>query len=88
MPFAPKRQVAIHLTKWWSKYTPVNHVVTRTISPYNQDVLTPWIRTWPERLMLKVKDNFFDVVPPFLLGFGILAWGNATYHREQVKQRD
>mmetsp|Transcript_10928 Transcript_10928/g.27527 ORF Transcript_10928/g.27527 Transcript_10928/m.27527 type:complete len:89 (-) Transcript_10928:142-408(-) len=76
------------LVKWWTKYSPVNGMVTRTVSPYRQDVITPWVKKWPAKAQKKVVDNFMDVVPPFLTLIGVVAWGDATYDREVRKHRD
>mmetsp|Transcript_16609 Transcript_16609/g.23486 ORF Transcript_16609/g.23486 Transcript_16609/m.23486 type:complete len:90 (+) Transcript_16609:119-388(+) len=87
-PPAGIRPPSAALVKWWKGYAPVHGLVTRTISPYRQDFITPWVKEWPGKLKHKVTDNFFDVVPPFLTLVGVVAWGDATFEAEVRKHRD
>mmetsp|Transcript_21003 Transcript_21003/g.41194 ORF Transcript_21003/g.41194 Transcript_21003/m.41194 type:complete len:88 (-) Transcript_21003:171-434(-) len=76
------------LTKLWKKFKPENGRVTRTVSPYQQDFISPWVKTWPEKMKHKFTDNILDVGPAFLILVGTVAWGDATYEAEMKKHRD
>mmetsp|Transcript_16987 Transcript_16987/g.20972 ORF Transcript_16987/g.20972 Transcript_16987/m.20972 type:complete len:88 (-) Transcript_16987:304-567(-) len=82
-----KMTPAVNLVKWWKAYVPVKGQVTRTISPFQQDVLTPFIKSAPEQLKHKITDNLLDVGPALLLGFGIMSWANAEHEKEAKKHR-
>mmetsp|Transcript_19823 Transcript_19823/g.35247 ORF Transcript_19823/g.35247 Transcript_19823/m.35247 type:complete len:90 (+) Transcript_19823:237-506(+) len=85
-PMAEKAMPA--LRAWWGKYQYTSGLVTRTVSPYRQDLLTHWVKQWPAKMKHKVADNFWDVVPPFLTLVGVVTWGDATFEREMRKHRD
>mmetsp|Transcript_40 Transcript_40/g.54 ORF Transcript_40/g.54 Transcript_40/m.54 type:complete len:88 (+) Transcript_40:208-471(+) len=78
---------AINMVKWWKSYIPIKYQVTRTISPFQQDVITPFIKNAPKQIQHKISDNLLDVGPALLLGIGIVAWGDATYEAEMKKHR-
>ncbi|GBG32123.1 Cytochrome b-c1 complex subunit 8 [Hondaea fermentalgiana] len=84
----PMKNVHPGLAKLWKKYKPINGLVTRTVSPYQQDFITPWVKTWPEKMKHKISDNLFDVGPGVLVLFGTVAWADATFESEMKKHRD
>ena len=84
----PVKNVSPGLTMWWKKYQNQSGMVTRSVSPYRQDLLTGWVKKWPENIKHKITDNFWDVGPAALLFFGTISWGNSTYASEMKKHRD
>mmetsp|Transcript_17895 Transcript_17895/g.29037 ORF Transcript_17895/g.29037 Transcript_17895/m.29037 type:complete len:86 (-) Transcript_17895:110-367(-) len=78
----------LHLVKLWKKYQPVHGLITRTVSPYRQDVIRPLFKHMPENAKHRVMDNLFDVVPPFALGIALVWWADSTFHKEGLKHRD
>jgi len=88
MAGGPRGAVQGHVAKLWAKYTRVDHAVTRTVSPNNHDLFTPWVKSWPEKMKHKITDNALDFLPGALIIFGIVSWSNSTYHHEQIKLRD
>ncbi len=77
-----------HLVKWWKPYSPTYGMVTRTVSPYRQDLFTSWVKKWPETIKHKVTDNIWDAGPPFAFMFFLVTWSNKTFDTEGRKHRD
>lgn len=75
------------LAKWWKAYTPVRGQRVQTLSPFQQDHLTPFFRSAPDALKHKIVDNFWDVVPAFALGAAVVWWSDSTYEAEIKKHR-
>lgn len=40
-----------HMVKYWSKQKPDNGVVTRHLSPYEQQPVAPWLKTFPKKVV-------------------------------------
>ncbi|CAK4083756.1 unnamed protein product [Aphanomyces euteiches] len=72
------------LKTWWSKYQYESGRITRHLSPNEQRPVDYLIRTAPQKALRKVQDNFFPLVPSFLLLWGTVAWAvdeNDRFHR-------
>lgn len=83
---ASKRPAAA-LAKWWKAYQPVKGQRVQTLSPFQQDFMTPFFKSAPESIKHKIVDNFWDVVPAFALGAAVVYWADSTYEKEIKKQR-
>lgn len=70
------------LVKWWKYYTPIKGQVTRTISPYRQDVLTPLFKNMPANAVRRVKENIWDSGPPLAIAIGVIYW--AQWKHDQI----
>jgi len=53
MAGAGRADAAWALTKWWKAHTPDNGLVMRTLSPYEQQPVMPWMKTWPQAAYTK-----------------------------------
>lgn len=51
-----RTDVSVTMVKWWKQTPNFNGQVTRSLSPYEQQIIVPWMKTWPKRL----HDRFFD----------------------------
>eukprot|EP00924_Labyrinthula_sp_SR-Ha-C_P001832 snap_masked-scaffold_148-processed-gene-0.2-mRNA-1 protein AED:0.06 eAED:0.16 QI:0/-1/0/1/-1/1/1/0/83 len=78
---------SIHLVKWWKSYQPVSGQMTRTLSPFQQDIITPLFRHMPENAVRRFTDNVLDVAPSVILGVSVIYWANSTFAAEQKKHR-
>eukprot|EP00567_Pseudictyota_dubia_P007939 CAMPEP_0197454288 /NCGR_PEP_ID=MMETSP1175-20131217/37500_1 /TAXON_ID=1003142 /ORGANISM="Triceratium dubium, Strain CCMP147" /LENGTH=92 /DNA_ID=CAMNT_0042987839 /DNA_START=33 /DNA_END=308 /DNA_ORIENTATION=+ len=59
-----------HLMKVWKSYNYTVGMTTRTISPFNVDVVGSLFRNAGGKLKHKVVDNAADVLPGILFGIG------------------
>ncbi|GMH55763.1 hypothetical protein TrLO_g4506 [Triparma laevis f. longispina] len=84
----PRNDVPLAMSKWWGSYKAQDGVVTQQLSPYEQQAIMPWVRTWPKRLMTKFTSTALDWVPPFVLMIGLVEWSEwkhsdiAHHHRD------
>lgn len=72
------------LTLWWKYYTPRRGEVTRTISPYRQDVITPLFKGMPKNAWRRIEENALPMGLPFLMVFSLIKWAqweNARWHK-------
>ncbi len=68
---APKGY-APHLMKLWKSYVFTSGQTTRTISPFEVDVVGSLFRNFGYKVKHKVTDNFWDVAPGVLAGVGVV----------------
>ncbi|KAL7464491.1 hypothetical protein ACHAXS_004826 [Conticribra weissflogii] len=71
-PVMARHDVSPHLVKWWKGVRPDEGQVTRHLSPFEQQVMVPWLKTFPKRAYAKFADS-----GPYLVGTFILVWGTA-----------
>ena len=53
-----------HLWRWWKVAKPHKGLVVRTLAP-TTSVIGPLFENLPQKIMHRVKPNFWFVVPPF-----------------------
>ena len=70
--------VGPHLIKWWKKVKPEDGQVIRQLSPYEQQVLVPWLKTWPKRTYEKASDSMGYVIATAVIVLGTATWADAT----------
>ena len=58
------------------------------LSPYEQQAIMPWVRTWPQRLVKKFTSTAGDWVPPFVAMFGIVWWSEKKHAEIAHSHRD
>ncbi|KAL7496579.1 hypothetical protein ACHAWT_004753 [Skeletonema menzelii] len=65
--------VSPHLSKWWKGVRPDDGQVTRHLSPFEQQIVMPWIKTFPKRAYAKFSDS-----GPYLVATTIIVYGTAA----------
>mmetsp|Transcript_21653 Transcript_21653/g.31366 ORF Transcript_21653/g.31366 Transcript_21653/m.31366 type:complete len:99 (+) Transcript_21653:81-377(+) len=55
---APRHDVSSFMVKWWKGRVPNDGQITKTLSPYEQQIIMPWLRTWPKRAYEKFMGSF------------------------------
>ncbi len=58
--------------KVWKNYTFVTGATTRTLSPFEVNVVGSLFKNFGEKVKHKFTDNFWDVAPGVLTGVGIV----------------
>jgi len=48
-PVLARYDVSPHMIKWWKAKRTNDGQITRMLSPYEQQAIMPWIRTFPKR---------------------------------------
>mmetsp|Transcript_5209 Transcript_5209/g.6371 ORF Transcript_5209/g.6371 Transcript_5209/m.6371 type:complete len:95 (-) Transcript_5209:236-520(-) len=82
-PVLARYDVSSHMVKWWKGYKPADGQVTRSLSPYEQQIVVPWLRTFPKRAYEKFSDSFL-----YWGGCGILTIGTAVIADEADAAQD
>mmetsp|Transcript_17802 Transcript_17802/g.17188 ORF Transcript_17802/g.17188 Transcript_17802/m.17188 type:complete len:98 (+) Transcript_17802:58-351(+) len=72
-PLMARYDVSPHMVKWWKSNKNVNGEVTRHLSPFEQQAVVPWLRTFPKR----AYDKFMDS-GAYLIGTAIIVIGSAA----------
>ena len=79
----PRPQPA--LVKWWKYRTVRQGEITRTLSPFQQDVITPLFKNMPQNAAKRVSELVWDVGPAALLLVGTVWWADSTHAAEAKK---
>jgi hypothetical protein len=63
------------MVKWWKGQAPLDGMVTRSLSPYEQQVVVPWLKSWPKRAYDKFMDSgiYWGGAAMLTVGTAILA---------------
>ncbi|GMI48959.1 hypothetical protein TrCOL_g13186 [Triparma columacea] len=86
---APKRaDVDLSMSKWWAAFKHQDGLVTQHLSPFEQQALMPWVRTWPKRLYEKFVASVFDWAPSLGLMYAIVEWSEWKHHDIAHHHRD
>eukprot|EP00804_Cyclotella_cryptica_P002615 CCRYP_010442-RA/>CCRYP_010442-RA protein AED:0.12 eAED:0.12 QI:50/1/1/1/1/1/3/643/98 len=73
-----RHDVSPHLVKWWKGVRPDEGQITRHLSPFEQQIILPWLKTWPKRAYDKFADSGPYLVTTFVLVYGIAAASDAA----------
>ncbi|KAL3827377.1 hypothetical protein ACHAXA_003111 [Cyclostephanos tholiformis] len=57
--------------------------ITRHVSPYEQQIIVPWIKTWPKRAWAKFSDS-----GPYLIGTFMIVYGTVVGAEAADKAQD
>mmetsp|Transcript_2693 Transcript_2693/g.7053 ORF Transcript_2693/g.7053 Transcript_2693/m.7053 type:complete len:95 (-) Transcript_2693:387-671(-) len=57
-PLLARYDVSPHMVKWWKSQKPDNGQVTRHLSPYEQQAIMPWLRSFPKKTYDKFMGSF------------------------------
>mmetsp|Transcript_6368 Transcript_6368/g.9673 ORF Transcript_6368/g.9673 Transcript_6368/m.9673 type:complete len:96 (+) Transcript_6368:51-338(+) len=85
---AARNDVQINMTKWWKAYTPMNGVVTRHLSPFEQKIVTPWLKTIPKKIQAKAKLHLPLMLPGFLFAYLTVWYCDSQEHSIKMAHRD
>mmetsp|Transcript_12094 Transcript_12094/g.21500 ORF Transcript_12094/g.21500 Transcript_12094/m.21500 type:complete len:98 (-) Transcript_12094:260-553(-) len=77
-PLMARYDVAPHLTKWWKGVRPDDGQVTRHLSPFEQQIIMPWLKTFPKRAYDKFSDSGPYIVTTFILVYGTATLADAA----------
>mmetsp|Transcript_47790 Transcript_47790/g.93337 ORF Transcript_47790/g.93337 Transcript_47790/m.93337 type:complete len:101 (-) Transcript_47790:218-520(-) len=83
-----RTDVDMHLSKWWMKQVPDNGLVSRHISPFEQQSIMPWMRTWHKRVYVRVTETFWYGF--VILGgtYSMIEYADKEEHKEIFGLRD
>ncbi|KAL7475722.1 hypothetical protein ACHAW6_001631 [Cyclotella cf. meneghiniana] len=73
-----RHDVSPHMVKWWKGVRPDEGQVTRHLSPYEQQIILPWLKTWPKRAYDKFADSGPYLVSTFIIVYGVAAASDAA----------
>jgi hypothetical protein len=74
-------QPTMAMTKWWKKKRPAEAEITMHLSPYEQQALIPWIKTFPKKAVARVPVYLWPVGTLAFI-YGIMA---STEMRDQAE---
>ncbi|EJK65388.1 hypothetical protein THAOC_13759 [Thalassiosira oceanica] len=74
----PRYDVSPHMKTWWKGVRPDEGQITRHLSPFEQQVMMPWLKTWPKRAYVKFADSGPYLVATAILVYGTAAWSDAA----------
>mmetsp|Transcript_21970 Transcript_21970/g.30882 ORF Transcript_21970/g.30882 Transcript_21970/m.30882 type:complete len:95 (+) Transcript_21970:56-340(+) len=57
-PLLARYDVSPHMLKWWKSSKGSDGQISRHLSPYEQQAIMPWVRTFPKRAYDKFMDSF------------------------------
>merc|ERR1711971_1450508 len=72
-PLMARHDVSPHLAKWWKGVRPDEGQISRHISPFEQQIVMPWFKTFPKRAYEKFSDS-----GPYVVGTTLLVYGTAV----------
>mmetsp|Transcript_40027 Transcript_40027/g.81735 ORF Transcript_40027/g.81735 Transcript_40027/m.81735 type:complete len:95 (-) Transcript_40027:229-513(-) len=77
-PLLARYDVSPHLVKWWKSTANMDGQITRHLSPYEQQAVVPWLRSFPKRAFDKFSDTFMYWGGAGVIVFGTAAWSDAA----------
>lgn len=86
-PLLARYDVSPHMTKWWKANRNVNGEVTRHLSPFEQQAVVPWLRTFPKRAYDKFMDSGFYLITTGAIVIGTAAWADEADAAEDRSHR-
>ncbi|KAL3785096.1 hypothetical protein ACHAW5_006790 [Stephanodiscus triporus] len=82
-PLMARYDVSPHMTKWWKAVRPDDGQIIRHLSPYEQQIIMPWLKTWPKRAWAKFSDS-----GPYLIGTFMIVYGTVVGAEAADKAQD
>ncbi|KAL7539824.1 hypothetical protein ACHAXR_009639 [Thalassiosira sp. AJA248-18] len=76
-PLMARHDVSPHLTKWWKGVRPDDGQVTRHLSPFEQQIMMPWLKTFPKRAWAKFSDSGHYIIATTIAVYGTAVWSDA-----------
>ncbi|KAL7550884.1 hypothetical protein ACHAWF_014088 [Thalassiosira exigua] len=77
-PLMARHDVSPHLVKIWKAHRPDDGQITRHLSPFEQQIMVPWLKTFPKRAWAKFSDSGPYLVCTAALVYGTAAWADAA----------
>ncbi|KNC77355.1 UcrQ family protein [Sphaeroforma arctica JP610] len=62
----------------WGAMSKMKGVVTHSISPFEARAFTGFFSHAPANAYRRISENIVNVVPPFILAYGVYVWANKT----------
>ena len=95
-PFAASRRllmgvrpdVSAHMVKVWKAYKYQNGEVVSHLSPMSNQVLMPWVRIWPKRLLEKFTSTVGGWGIALGITVGTVVLSEKEYHAIAHRHRD
>ncbi len=67
-----------HLQKLWKSYVFQSGVVTRSVSPFEVNVLGSLFKDIGHKVKHRITDNFLDVAPGLAAGVGVVVFAKSA----------
>eukprot|EP00521_Asterionellopsis_glacialis_P001550 CAMPEP_0195255504 /NCGR_PEP_ID=MMETSP0706-20130129/5687_1 /TAXON_ID=33640 /ORGANISM="Asterionellopsis glacialis, Strain CCMP134" /LENGTH=95 /DNA_ID=CAMNT_0040308383 /DNA_START=36 /DNA_END=323 /DNA_ORIENTATION=+ len=79
--------VSPHMLKWWKDVKGDNGLVTRSLSPYEQQAVMPWLREFPKKAYTKFTESGAYWISAGVIVYGTAAMGDAVNEAEAREHR-
>ncbi|GAB5033535.1 Hypothetical protein NocV09_01400690 [Nannochloropsis oceanica] len=78
--------VSLSMRKWWKLgYTRQNGLITKTLSPFEQRIITPMLDDAPTKILKYLKRWSTTILPAFVITYSTVKWADWEFdqiHRE------
>mmetsp|Transcript_2586 Transcript_2586/g.3680 ORF Transcript_2586/g.3680 Transcript_2586/m.3680 type:complete len:108 (+) Transcript_2586:60-383(+) len=85
---AERNDIQPQLKKWWKGQAKMDGVVTKSLSPFEQQIVTPWLKTIPDKLKKKFMDDFPPMIPAIVFTGIVLGYVKVEKDRLAMEHRD
>mmetsp|Transcript_88798 Transcript_88798/g.177578 ORF Transcript_88798/g.177578 Transcript_88798/m.177578 type:complete len:95 (+) Transcript_88798:111-395(+) len=77
-----------HLVKLWKAHKPTDGQVVRQMSPFEQNVIGAFFKSYPAEFVKNAKEAAFNILPAFVALFCIKGWAEWKFHDIAHQHRD
>ncbi|CAM9413425.1 unnamed protein product [Heterosigma akashiwo] len=85
---AERNDIQPQLKKWWKGTPQMDGVVTQSLSPFEQQIVQPWIKTIPDKIKKKIVDDFPPTIPALIFVAITLGYCESEKKRLSMEHRD
>jgi hypothetical protein len=72
----------------WKKHYAIDGQVTQTLSPFEQNIISPMLHDVPGKVFAKMKEFALEAGPGLGLGIAVYYWAEANYKEQNFHHRD
>lgn len=82
-----RSDVALAMSKWWTKKRPTEGQITRTISAHEQVPVGPWLRTFPKKVIERAPSYIIWLGGSLGLAYGSINLAQSLTDAEDYSHR-
>mmetsp|Transcript_3302 Transcript_3302/g.3850 ORF Transcript_3302/g.3850 Transcript_3302/m.3850 type:complete len:98 (+) Transcript_3302:40-333(+) len=85
-----RSDVSSHMVKWWKGQVSTKVMdgqITRSLSPYEQAAVTPWLKTFPKRAYDKFMDSAVYWLGAGAVTIGTVIWADKADAAQDFSHR-
>lgn len=71
--------VSLAMRKWWNGFRPVNGLITKTLSPFEQKIIESIFEDLPRKVWSYVRRWSTQVLPALVVAYGTVRWADAEF---------